>query len=49
VIGGKHRLYLKLLDRLGEALTRGPRFSEIQWSTRYEFKPTITTHQNPAS
>jgi hypothetical protein len=47
VIGGKHRLYLKLLDRLGP--DAWPTVQREQCSTRDEFKPTITTHQNPAS
>jgi len=49
MIGGKHPLYLEILDRLGEALAHDQRFSEVQWSTLDEFEPTISRHQNPTS
>lgn len=49
MIGRKHPLYLELLDRLGEALSRDPRFSEVQWFMLDDFEPTIARHQNPAS
>ena len=45
LIGGKHRLYLELLERFGEALAHDSRFSDVQWFTLDAFEPTISREE----
>lgn len=47
MIGRTHRLYPELLDRLGEALERDPRFSEVQWFRLDTYEPTLS--EDPVS
>jgi hypothetical protein len=42
LIGRSHRLYLELLDRVGESLGRDPRFSDVQWFAYDAYEPTLS-------